>query len=82
MGKHETQLCFRCGVALAGRRAFDVRISHRNGRCRRAWVCSDCELTLTRIGQGTVIVDGSVYMYELTKARKGTLQCAPQPTAD
>jgi predicted RNA-binding Zn-ribbon protein involved in translation (DUF1610 family) len=65
MARHEKDYCWRCGVQLAGQRAYRIWV-HRAGRPRRrAYVCAECGWHVVNHGMQTVVVDGVECRYAL-----------------
>lgn len=65
MARYAGDLCWRCGVRLAGQRAYRVRLLRRGRRARRAWVCRECGYVVAMSGPLRVVVEGVEVRYAL-----------------
>lgn len=65
MVRHEKDFCWRCGVPLAGKKAYRVALTRYARRRRRAWVCAECGWHVANHGVQTVVVEGVEVRYAL-----------------
>lgn len=65
MARREADFCWRCGVRLAGQKAYLVWVFRRARRRRRAYVCAGCGWHIVAAGVQSCVVEGVECRYAL-----------------